>query len=354
MIQNRYILCVIFLISALVVYRVSSGSPLIENWGWTMVPMNTKVDVISNGQSSPMNNQSQLFYNQNQLINTSLLNNEQRTLLSETLNPSLTLSSSQLNTHKRENVKEVTNYNVTENFPVYTVPGTYQADLPQRFNPNGLNSFVKYNIPNEKYLAGDDNSNKSLEYANLVETPKIKEDFTSCSSSKDYNDMNQKLVDQGTEVLSKLPVTPMNQSSGNEKSDVYYNADRYLFALQKSRLYGLADYIRGDIPVVPCNPNRNPYSNTWFRPSVTPRYDLNAGAMGIIAGIGNVSNQQTLELMSRSTGGSNEIINGVSVNPVDTPIYNLENSNYNNMGNQFSQVVDKINPPSTVTTTSFP
>ena len=379
MFSNRFAYLFLFVITAFVVYRVASGKPsIIENWGWTMVPMNVKSDIVTpSGQSQNLNNQSQLYYNNNQLINTSLLNHPQRQLLSETLqNPmSTTLQGGVVAPMGKDKLPPslITNYDISENYqqnsnyPVYTVPGTYQADLSPRFNPNGLNSYVKYNVPKEEYLASRSNDplmmkkSDPLHYANLVEKQTMKEDFTSCSSanSADEAEMKQKLMDQGSEILSKLPVTPMNQASGNEKPDIYYNTDRYLFALQKSRLYGLGDFIRGDIPVVPCNPSRNPYSNTWFRPSVTPRYDLNAGAMGVIGGVGNVSNQQTLELMARSVGGAGGVINGVSAQPTDTPVYNLQaiqNSQYKtyNMGNSFEQTVDAINPPSTVITTAFP
>jgi len=403
MFSNRLIYLFLFIVATLAVYRVSSGqAPLVENWGWTMVPMSVKTDVVTpQGQSNSDNNQSQLFYNQNEIINTSLLSNRQRNLLASNLmNPMKTTLMNEgtrnLRGRRDSDIEdpsvEITNYNVSENydhnrdrvsqhFPVYTVPGTYQADLSPRFNPNGLNGYVKYNIPQEDHLANrsqdplmmstdDDHSmtsdrsrekqDASLRYAHMVEKPKVKEDFTMASATPQQEDeMQQRLIDQGTDIQSKLPVTPMNYATGNEKPDVYYNTDRFIFSLQKSRLYGQGDFIRGDIPVIPCNPNRNPYSQTWFRPSVTPRYDLNAGAMGVIGGVGNVSNQQTLELMSRSTGGATSVINGVSTNVVDTPVYNqaaMRDSQYKTyqMGNSFDQVVDTANPPSTVITTAFP
>jgi len=142
----------------------------------------------------------------------------------------------------------------------------------------------------------------------------------------------------------------MNNINCPDKSDVYYNADRYIFALQKSRLYSRADPIRGDIPIVPCNPDKNPYSNTWFRPSARPRFDLNAGALAVIGGQTNVTQQQLLELMSRSSGGSN-VINGVNM---EQQTQNLLNSQVSNIqGNQFMGVSNNTSGNDTVTFTSF-
>lgn len=387
MASNSLTFFLVLLVVMFVLYKAASGhSDLVETWGVTMVPMSATVQTTHNGEAIPGNNQQQLFYNQNQLINTSLLNENQLSLLSQSVNPNLKMTdSTSSGNNLSKSLDSVNQYSVTnENFesdtenranvPVFTVPGTYQSDLSPRFNSAGLNSFVRYNLPPENEQASypndpltmnhpvQENFESPMELANLVEKPEIREDYQSCASAnqKQYNDMNQKLIDQGSEVVNKLPVQPMNSSaSGQDKPDVYYNTDRYIFALQRSRLYSQSDFIRGDIPVIPCNPNNNPYSNVWFRPSANPRVDLNAGALGIIGGMGNVPNQQTLELMARSAGGSQPTINGMNVTPMESPTQNvaaIQNSQLSNLnlGSQYGYKVDSANPPNLVQTTAFP
>lgn len=380
--SNNFAFLIVILVITFVMYKVASGQPITENfWGTSGIKMISKVDRVCDGQSNNNNNQESLTYNQNSIINPSLLSPDQLSALSSSLGGNLNLSNAGNTNNKSRS--EINNYSfnttLSENYespkseiPVFTVPGTYQADLSPRFNSNGLNSYVKYNLPQEQNLASYANdpltmkhrpqteNYEPLDLVNMVEKPKIREDYQSCqsASNKEYNDLSQKLAQQGNDVVNKLPVQPMNASQGGQDNTVYQCADRYIFALQKSKLYGLADPIRGDIPVIPCNPNRNPSSNTWFRPSVNPRVDLNAGALGVIAG--GSTNQQLLELMANSAGGSQPVINGNIVNPQTTAntAYNtemLQKAQYQslNMGNQINQKVDNI-PAAGVYATAFP
>jgi len=409
--SNSFVFFMVLLVITFVMYKAASGHPsLIENWGWTMVSMNSNVNSVRDGASKPANNQQQLFYNTNQFINTSLLNPAQTNIVSQSLNPAI--GNSQVNAASaRKEVKTnpalqaaslYENYqsNPTNaagepvaGFPVYTVPGTYQADLSPRFNSVGLNSFVKYNLPAEENLASyakdpltmnpprttstegycgagrcgmpqrappSSETYAPMDLANMVEKPVVREDFKSIESTTtaDQNKMRQKLAEMGAKVADKLPVQPMNGGQPNDKDPIYYNADRYIFALQKSRLYGQADFIRGDIPIVPTLPNSDASSNVWFRPSVIPRTDLNAGALGVIGGTYNTTQQQLLELMARSAGGSQPVINGVTADPLNTPVNTLNNVQLARLSsisqsNQIDQKINSINPPDTVFTTAF-
>ncbi|NDA64648.1 MAG: hypothetical protein EBX50_21850, partial [Chitinophagia bacterium] len=362
---------------------VASGNVgLTENFlGLSGVKVMPVVDRISHGQSNDNNNQQSLTYSQNSIVNPALLTPEQKSELIASLGGNINLSNAGVQSAKTSSINTY-NFNETinenyespkSNIPVYTVPGTYQADLSPRFNPIGLNSFVKYNVPQEKNLASYANDPLTMKHkpkenyepmdmANLVEKPKIREDYQSCQSTtgKEYNDISQKLADQGSEVVNKLPVQPMNASSGGKDDTMYQQTDRYIFALQKSRLYSLADPIRGDIPVIPCLPNRNPSSNTWFRPNVNPARDLNAGALAVIGGPTISSTQQLIELASNATGGAKDVFNGSIVNPQTTAntAYNtetLQRAQYQslNIGNQTAQKLDNI-PAAGVYTTAFP
>ncbi|NDE14260.1 hypothetical protein EBZ80_04945 [bacterium] len=345
--SRNIVFILVLMIVAFCVYKVS-GSTVIENW-WVPVPFTKKVDRVCGGQSSAKNNQRSLVYNQNQIVNTSLLDPKTAALLNQSISAKLGGDTQASQTGSAQN-NPIDSYNVfsdsvngnplpkditTEGyqscsscepkpgFPVYTVPGTFQADLSPRFNPNGLQSYVKYNAPPEEYQASYPNDpltvrehydNDPLKMAQMVETPTPKNTDAANVSEVDRAEQRRALIEQGNEVANKLPVSTMSQGGPQDDKAVYQCADRYIFALQKSRLYALADPIRGDIPVIPCLPNRNPASNTWFRPSSNPRVDLNAGALNVIGGIGNVTSQQVVELMANAQG-SGGIINGVDVNP---------------------------------------
>ena len=75
-------------------------------------------------------------------------------------------------------------------------------------------------------------------------------------------------------------------SDANEAVAVY---DRLIFANQKSRLAGLGDPIRGDLPIAPIN-------DGWFRPSVAPNIDLRQGAIHVIAGNDNATGNSLRDL----------------------------------------------------------
>lgn len=379
--NNTFVFLLIFIAITFVMYKTASGdSKIIENFLGLSGPsggikLNT-IDAKGCGNSSQR--QKQLYYNTNQLVNTSIMNHRTKSALMQSLSP---MSEASLNSNSSTN-QEASSYNMTigepytspqnHNFPVYTVPGTYQSDLSPRFNPNGLNSYVKYNPPLEKNMASYPNdpltvnqeNYEPIELANMVEKPVIREEFNTCknASAEEYNNMNKQLTDMGSEAHNQLPIQPMNGGSPSEEP-IYYNADRYVFALQKSRLYGRGDFIRGDIPIIPILPNPDKHSGHWFRPSVNLRHDLNAGALSVIGGLNNITVQQLQELMGRDAGGAGKINNGVEVQIANTPTANIQNNLNNtlqqkalnlNMGNQAQQFIDNNSPQNLTQTLAFP
>ena len=92
---------------------------------------------------------------------------------------------------------------------------------------------------------------------------------------------------------------------GEMKQPIVY--DRYMYANRNSRLRAMGDPIRGDLPIVPASGN-------WFTPSVHPNIDLQAGAINVLSGVGNETNQQLAQLIYASSGGADTAIGGVSMN----------------------------------------
>lgn len=77
------------------------------------------------------------------------------------------------------------------------------------------------------------------------------------------------------------------------ESDVV--VDRLVFANRNSQLRSMGDPIRGDLPIVP-------NATGWFTPSVSPQVDLQRGAMKILGGASQNS-EQMKTLLDLSTSG---------------------------------------------------
>lgn len=82
--------------------------------------------------------------------------------------------------------------------------------------------------------------------------------------------------------------------------------DRYIYANRNSRLRRHGDPIRGDLPVVP-------KSGDWFRPSVNPNIDLQAGAINVMAGVDNETSRQLANLIYNASGRADTTIGGVDM-----------------------------------------
>lgn len=385
--HNTVMFCVAIVV-AIALYKISSGeAPLVENF-WGGLPMfSPTLDVVHapTGQSVAQNNQKQLFVNPNPIINTSIMAPQDRQLLMDSLAPPSSEANAAYRTslhlpNANKNSIDTTEYYAGEAQrsersanapagrtmvpPTYTVPGTYQPYLTPRFNSEGYNSFVKYNLPEEKYLGT--RPNDPLMMADRVERPQLREGFEQSSfkgnTPYQYDEIYQKQKEQGDEVANKLPVPTMagGATAGQENPNIYTNYDRFIFALQRNRLQGQGDPIRGDVPCVPCNPSSDANSNVWFRPSVNVATNLRTGAINVIAGVGNVTSQQTAELQMRSLGGAKDTFGGVALPlPVNTPVANLQalqqaKIDNLNMGNSLQLTADRFNPVSSIQTSSFP
>lgn len=219
-----------------------------------------------------------------------------------------------VDTLNREGTASVSGNNQSQLYlnkpPVFTVPGTYQSPIAPRFSNTGYGAYITYNLPEKKNLAVDPTDPMLL--ASMVEKPSIKERFRypQDSSSTDfqnkYNSLTQAPVSEQA-ILSELPVQPMSTSTGSEVPLVM---DRFIVANLKSRLYGAADFIRGDLAIPPVLPQSDVYSTTMFRPSVAPSIDLNAGAMAVMGGSFNENCRDVVQLSMQDNGGTRNTFAG--------------------------------------------
>jgi hypothetical protein len=104
-------------------------------------------------------------------------------------------------------------------------------------------------------------------------------------------------------------VEPVDESAEGKlaKQPIVY--DRFIFANQKSNLYALGDHIRGDLAITPCKTG-------WFRPSVHPEIDLNAGALSVMGGVNNDSSKCTMNMINSVSGGAKRSFAGVDYDKI--------------------------------------
>jgi len=140
---------------------------------------------------------------------------------------------------------------------------------------------------------------------------KMKENFHNVApnfSSANYRALEDSLPDrEGVITNDLLPMSDLTAGTNGESTvaqPIVY--DRYIYANQKSRLYGLGDPIRGDLPIVP-------YNGDWFRPSVQPNIDLRDGAMMVMAGENNATARNTMALMRQASGNTMNTFAGAPV-----------------------------------------
>lgn len=94
---------------------------------------------------------------------------------------------------------------------------------------------------------------------------------------------------------------------GTAKQPIVY--DRFMYANRNSRLRGLGDPIRGDLPIAPL-------SGGWFVPSGAfegPNVVLQQGAMNVMGGVNNETSRQLADLVYNTSGGTAKTIGGVDM-----------------------------------------
>ncbi len=103
-----------------------------------------------------------------------------------------------------------------------------------------------------------------------------------------------------------LPVGTMSSLDGAGNMQQVVVSERLYSVNQKNRNAALADLIRGDVAVTPCQTG-------WFSVSVNPATSLWGGAMLAMNGDGS-SNMATLDLMTKATAGAVSTQGGVDMN----------------------------------------
>lgn len=146
----------------------------------------------------------------------------------------------------------------------------------------------------------------------------------------------------GGSSSADLPIGTMSSMDSAGNTDQFIAFNRIMPANSKgsSRLYAAGDFIRGDLPIVPCQ-------SGWFSVYPTIPRDVNPGALGVVtgAGGGGESYNKLMQLLVNASGGVTTTLGGVDLKE------SLANYNVNmasqNIANLSSAMTD-------VSYTSFP
>lgn len=146
------------------------------------------------------------------------------------------------------------------------------------------------------------NSNLSVEYT----TPQNRTSVLSPRMGNvDYGAyINYRKPDES--VLAVEPFNPLGVGADGDIQPIIY--DRFVYANKRSRLQGLGDPIRGDIPILPI-------TGSWFVPAVTPEIDLREGALAVMGGRHNDTATDLAEMKYRITHGAHNISGGMHYSP---------------------------------------
>lgn len=187
-----------------------------------------------------------------------------------------------------------------------------ESNLPPR--SNGFVNYganVKYNMPAPKHMASD--------FKQMTNTCSINpaDSLSSCGSKKTSKNTTVVKTSKNTtdvktsqnDVMNAMPVGDMRSTSVDGSVNNVMHYQNFIRANTRSRLQGLADPIRGDLPIKPDNCG-------WFRPSVSPNVDLKQGALAVIAGK-NESSHTFNSLVYPSSGGSMSALGGIDISQPD-------------------------------------
>jgi hypothetical protein len=136
--------------------------------------------------------------------------------------------------------------------------------------------------------------------------------YSAAYANGNWNDVVTKVTEAGatgwpTSKVQTLDTATFMSPNGEMKQPIIY--DRFIYANRNSRLRGMGDPIRGDLPIVPITGN-------WFVPSGAfegPNVVLQQGAMNVMGGVNNETNNQLANLIYNSSGGAETAIGGVDM-----------------------------------------
>jgi hypothetical protein len=188
------------------------------------------------------------------------------------------------------------------------VPGNFQSSISPRFSNVNYGAAIRYKKPE---LQNQGVPLNPISYGTPL--------------TEGYNNGGCRLGGgQSLQVGNNAPISTDMLPSGMSAENMPLNAlgevvnqpiiyDRYIYANQKSsNLYG-ADFIRGDLPIVPNN-------TQWFSSRFNTPMDLRSGSLAVLGGVNNETTQELLALQNMSSGRTASTGSGISYSVVGNNI----------------------------------
>lgn len=153
---------------------------------------------------------------------------------------------------------------------LYTIPGTYQASVPPRFDTNHYGALMRHRMPKEENRAAPANSA-----------------FVDATFAEGFTDKKQ-LDALGNEITQPVIYDRFMYSNSNNRNN---------------RGVGVTDLIRGDLPITPG-------PKGWFSTAADVN-DLQYGALSVMGGLNNDTTQQLMALKSDVSAGTEDVAAGI-------------------------------------------
>lgn len=208
---------------------------------------------------------------------------------------------------------------------MFMIPGTYQATLnPRQAGMVDYGPYLRYDMPDQSKRA---DSMGSL-YTGIVNEsyrgPKTEGYCGPCNggggSVENYQHNPSSAIPPPMDMMpaQSMGMTATN-ALGEETQPIIY--DRFIFANQKDRLREGADFIRGDLPIVPM-------SKGWFTPSATPQTALRTGALEMIGGANNSTSKELSALKSAAIAGIRPPAQSSVMFSKEIPSYTVQSNSF--------------------------
>lgn len=165
----------------------------------------------------------------------------------------------------------------------------YQQNIQNRFSPMGYTPYIKYKMPPSDVLGVTPMNpaplSTGMDYAKIVQEDYNKPAASKMRASPEYLDAADLMPSQTMETVG------LSGQVGDT-----YQTDRLMYSNSKSRTQLDADFIRGDLAIIPAQ------NQGWFQSRFANPTNLRPGALAALGGADNQNAKNLTRLVSSYSG----------------------------------------------------
>lgn len=161
----------------------------------------------------------------------------------------------------------------------------YQQNVQNRFSPMGYTPYIKYKMPSSDMLGVTPMNPVPLDYSGMV-----KENYKNQVPPK-------KDAPEYLKAEDLMPSQTMETVGVSGQVTDTYQTDRLMYANSKVRTQLDADFIRGDLAIIPDQSHPQ-----WFQSRYSNPVNLRAGALAALGGANNENAKNLSRLVSSYSG----------------------------------------------------